>query len=472
MNRGIRVESAANDFSRFVHDNVTWMVGLIEAIPDGIVITDTAGTILLVNKGYETLTGLDAGKLVGKSLVKIRPGSLLPQSMADKIPRYGTFRREGDTKYIVDVGPILIHGEVAGGVGVAKSFEQVKKLSQELEKHIRKTMELKTAVNRAYRARYTFDDLIGTSLEFQKTINFAQSIARYDTDILIAGESGTGKEVFAQAIHNASSRADMPFIAINCSTLNPSLVESELFGYDKGTFTGALKEGKAGLFTVADGGTIMLDEIGDLPYDMQAKLLRVLQERCVRRMGDASEEPVNIRVIAATNRALQKLVGQGAFRDDLFYRLNAVTLKLPSLRHRKEDLRALADHFLMKWCQKYGKYLIFNSGVYEQVLSYDWPGNIREFRNVIDLAAYTCEGKIITELPVPNGMGRPFSEYSIYQGDQLGLKEMLDHTERGILKAMLVRYGDSVEAKKIIAARLQISLATLYNKIKNLTNDI
>lgn len=466
------MESAAKDFSSFVHDKAAWLASLIEAIPDGIVITDTAGMILLVNQGYVSLTGRSAPELIGESLVKIRPGSLLPQSMMDKIPRYGTYRCEGDTKYIVDVGPILIHGEVAGGVGVAKSFEQVKKISQELEKHIRKTMELKTAVNRAYRARYTFGDLIGTSLEFHKTINFAQSIARYDTDILITGESGTGKEVFAQAIHNASSRADMPFIAINCSTLNTSLVESELFGYDKGTFTGALKEGKAGLFTVADGGTIMLDEIGDLPYDMQAKLLRVLQERCVRRMGDASEEPVDIRVIAATNRDLRKLIEQGTFREDLFYRLNAVTLRLPSLRHRKEDLRALADHFLTKWCQKQGKYLILNSGVYEQMLSYDWPGNIRELRNVIDLAAYTCEGKIITELPMPSGIARSFPEYGLYQGDQIGLKEMLDHTERGIIKAMLVKYGDSVEAKKIIAARLQISLATLYNKIKNLTNNI
>ena len=199
--------------------------------------------------------------------------------------------------------------------------------------------------------------------------------------------------MFAQAIHNASSRAELPFVAVNCSTLNSALLESELFGYEDGAFTGARKGGRIGLFSVSEGGTIMLDEIAELSYDMQAKLLRVLQERTVRKVGDHAEWPVDIRVIAATNKNLLELTKQGKFREDLYYRLNAMSLEIPALRDRESDSIVLAEHFLVKWAQRNGKYWTFHPSVLEKILRYGWPGNIRELKNVVEFAAYTCDAK-------------------------------------------------------------------------------
>ncbi len=467
------MEFIADDFQDFLLKHEAYVKSLIESFYDGVLITDSKGIVLFVNKNYLSLTGLTASEIVGKPLEQVRTGSLLPQALKDGKMRIGTYRREGDTEYIVDVGPIFYQGAIIGGIGVTKTFEQVKKLSRELEKHITKTRELKSAVNRAYQAEYTFQDIVGDSLAIQKAIAFAKKIAKYDADILITGESGTGKEVFSQAIHNASLRSDMPFIPINCPTLNPSLIESELFGYSSGTFTGALKGGKAGLFSIADGGTVMLDEIGDLPYEMQAKLLRVLQERRIRRVGESSEEAVNIRVIAATNKNLLQLVKEGKFREDLYYRLSSVTLELPNLRNRKHDLRLLANSFLTRWCRRQGIYLTFDPVLYEVMELYDWPGNIRELRNVIELAAYTCEGKVITDLPLPASVvGKTRGiEYGHYATSQRSLKEILGETERMVIKSMISQYGDTVEAKKKIADTLKISLATFYNKAKFLSEE-
>ncbi len=452
----------------------TLINSLIEAVYDGILIADSNGIVRHVNDGYLRISGLTREEIMEKSLSIVRPGSVLPQVIKTGNAKIGIYRHEGNSEYVVDMAPICFQGTVVGGISLVKGIERIQRLSKEVEKYVQKNRELKAAVNSAYQARYSFSDAIGVSAAFVRTVDFAKRMAGYDEDILITGESGTGKELFAQAIHNASSRADKPFVAVNCSTLSSPLVESELFGYSDGSFTGALKGGKAGLFSVADGGTIMLDEIAELPYDMQAKLLRVLQERKLRRVGASTEEGVDVRVIAATNKDLLALAKAGKFREDLYYRLAVMTLEIPSLRQRKADLQPLAEHFLQAWCKRNRRQITFFPSAFAMMESYDWPGNIREFKNVIQFSAYICDGDSIDTIHLPKASLQPQGEFNpavaqdTYTMDPSGgLKKILEETEQAVIRSLLRKYGESLDAKKRIAAELGISLATLYNKLKH-----
>lgn len=456
----------AEDFLHVVLQDVEWTLSLIESISDGILIADSDGIVQFVNEGYLTVTGLKREQILGKRLSGVRPGALLPQAIASGESKVAVYRREEDTEYVVDVAPIRHKGVVIGGVGVIKDIRQILILSKELEKHVKRNRELRSVVNRAYQARYQFKDIIGNSPKIQDTILLAKRQARFEADVLITGESGTGKEMFAQAIHNASSRADMPFIPINCATLNSSLLESELFGYEEGAFTGARKGGKVGLFAVANGGTVMLDEIAELSYDLQAKLLRVLQERTVRKVGENAEHPIDIRVVAATNKNLLDLTKQGRFREDLYYRLNAMSLELPSLRDREGDIGLLAEFFLAQWSQRNGQYFTFHLTALEKMAQYHWPGNIRELKNVIEFSAYSCDRDIITQIYLPKVAALPevANELTIPVHGSGSLKKIIADTERLVIQSMLKECGDNLEAKKQVATQLGISLSTLYNK--------
>ena len=241
-------------------------------------------------------------------------------------------------------------------------------------------------------AVYTFDKVIAKNETFKKTINYAKKIADSDSTILITGESGTGKEVFAQAIHNYGIRRDEPFIAMNCGAIPRTLIESELFGYEDGAFTGAKKGGNAGKFELADGGTIFLDEIGEMPIDMQIKLLRVIEQREITRIGSSKPIPIDVRIMAATNKDLKHEIERGNFRKDLYYRLNVLPLYLPPLRERREDIPELVNYYMSKTSKKLNKPCIPVSEEYMKYLvSYDWPGNIRELENVIELLINTEE---------------------------------------------------------------------------------
>jgi len=377
----------------------------------------------------------------------------------------GAYRREGDVEYVVDMAPIKINGLIVGGISVVKDITEVRRLTKEVSKYENKTKRLKHMVQQAYRAKYTFGDLIGDSERALKIVQLAKKIALGDTDILITGESGTGKELYAQAIHNASRRATMPFVALNCATLTPNLVESELFGYEEGAFTGARKGGKTGLFEIADAGTILLDEIGELSLKVQAKLLRVLQERTVRKVGESTEIPVNVRIIASTNRDLRIMVNQGRFREDLFYRLNVLSVQLPPLRGRILDVVPLAKHFLTQYARRTGKIHEFSPAVYECLIAYQWPGNIRELKNTVEFAANMCEEVVITPIHLPTPL------YAEAFGPIKSLTELVGDAEKMIIQSVLKSTGTTVEGKRRAAAQLQISLATLYNKIKLFSPD-
>ncbi|MGL4791469.1 MAG: sigma-54 interaction domain-containing protein, partial [Anaerotignaceae bacterium] len=278
-------------------------------------------------------------------------------------------------------------GENKGYVAVV---QDVKKL-QNHEKKIRTQL-----LGDGFVAKYTFDNIVHISAEMQKTISIAKKFSAYNSSVLIQGSSGVGKELFAQSIHNVSERRIGPFVAVNCAALPPSLIESELFGYEEGAFTGSKKGGRAGVFEMAHKGTIFLDEISELPLDIQGRLLRVIQEKEVMRLGDNKVIPLDIRIITATNRNLRKMVSEGKFREDLLFRINTLVFSIPTLNERREDIPILSQRFLEKYRLKYDKAVkSFSKSAMKYLMDYPYEGNVRELENLVERAVIICETETV-----------------------------------------------------------------------------
>jgi DNA-binding NtrC family response regulator len=306
--------------------------------------------------------------------------------------------------------------------------------------------------------QYQFQDIVSKNARMHQILTLAQEVAGLRSTVLIRGESGTGKELIARAIHNLGDRAQKPFVAVSCAALAETLLESELFGHEKGAFTGA-GERRSGKFEMANGGTIFLDEIGDISPKLQVDLLRVLQERCFYRVGGQEEVRVDARVIAATHVNLQQAVADGQFRDDLFYRLNVIEIRIPPLRERREDIPLLANHFLEKLSHELGKDVgEISEGGLRALIDYHWPGNVRELENAIERAMVTCRGRVLTEEDFSflsrNG---PAKDWTVPPG--MSLQEM----EKLAIAATLERTSGNIKES---AAALGIDRSTLYEKIK------
>ena len=309
-----------------------------------------------------------------------------------------------------------------------------------------------------------YSNLIGNSKSMVELRRFISVIAKSDASVLITGESGVGKEVVAKEIHRQSSRKDEPFITINCAAIPENLLESELFGYEKGAFTGALKN-KMGLFEVANGGTLLLDEIGELPMHLQPKLLRVLQERELRRVGGTRSIPVNVRVIASTNRNLAEQVKAKKFRADLYYRLNVIPIQIPALRERREDIGLLASNFLAMFNKKYKTSKFFLSQAIMLLEQHNWPGNVRELENVVERLVIISDKKPIT----PQQVLMVFSGQMNVDADDnaipiMTLKEITDQVEKKIIIEALDKYNSTYKAAKVLG----VSQSTLVRKVKHL----
>lgn len=457
-----------NSFS--AGETVSWCVSILDAIEDGVLVANESAVVQYVNPAYTRITGVTKDQIVGRPLREVRPGAILPDVIQTGKSLSGIFRREGSIEYVSDMAPIMVTGKIVGGVSIAKDITEVKRLALELKKYANRTDQLQSMIHYAYKARYCFSDIVGDSEAIQNALRLSAKIARGESDILISGESGTGKEMFAQSIHNASRRSSLPFIPVSCATLTPSLIDSELFGYEEGAFTGAKKGGKVGLFEIADCGTIFLDEISELPLELQSKLLRTLQERTIRRVGKTAETSVDVRVIAATNRDLPFMVKEGQFREDLFYRLDVVNIALPPLRDRAGDVRKLADHLLRKIAARMKRPLKFSADVYELFAHYGWPGNVRELLHVTEFAANMSEEDVIRPHDLPKVL-RHDALNDKTQGNTLA--EIIRNVERGVLEEKLKHYGVTLSAKKRLARDLGISLASLYSKMKaaGLTNE-
>lgn len=362
---------------------------LIEVLKARIdVLIDETGRVSTFNMAAEKITGLCSREILGHSIADVIPNIRLMEVLSQQKSELGHLQTLGNITILENRIPIIVRGRAVGAVA---TFQDVTKI-QEYEQKIRSTLLAKGHV-----ARYSFRDILGRSKGLLEAKEKAARFAKVDSTLMITGESGTGKEMFAQSIHVASLRNKGPFVAVNCAAIPDNLLESELFGYEGGAFTGARREGKLGLFTLAHEGTIFLDEIAEIPVDLQARLLRVLQEREVRPLGSDKVLPINVRVLAATNKNLRDEVNAGRFRADLYYRLSILNLRIPALRERKADIGLLSDHFLNKATLKLLKNLSFPKGALVKLQNYNWPGNIRELDNVMESLAVLFDSTLMTE---------------------------------------------------------------------------
>ncbi|AVX20060.1 PAS domain S-box-containing protein [Carboxydocella sporoproducens DSM 16521] len=444
----------------------TMLEAIINATNDAISVVDENGMQILINPAYTRLTGLtEADVLYKPATVDIVEGeSMHYKVLRTRQPVRGVRMKIGPNKkeVMVNVAPIIVNNELKGSVGVIHDLSEIKKLTEELE-HARRLI-------RHLEAKYTFDDIIGQSEELKLAVEQAERAAATPATVLLRGESGTGKELFAHAIHNASTRSSQKFIRVNCASLTDTLLESELFGYEEGAFTGAVKGGKRGLFEEANGGTIFLDEIGEISLTLQAKLLRVLQEKEVRRVGGTKAVPVDVRVIAATNANLEEKIREGSFREDLYYRLNVFPIFIPPLRRRKQDLPLLVRFLIGKFNREFGRQVERIEPEALKVLeNYDWPGNVRELENVIGRAIINMRpgDTVIAVRHLPSlGLVRPQVEGehrlpdSGWQGETLD--EILARVERQVICDVLAQCGGN---KTLAARKLNIAVRSLYYKM-------
>ena len=434
-----------------------------DAMREGITIIDTEGRLVFCNHAYlEFLRkelGEPLGPVEGKVLRDLRPGARLPDVLKAGKPILHITRQEIKDFYFVNLYPIYEEGVLVGGLSIVTFLEDAYQTREELEAVEARSRQVLRSINKANGARYTFDDIVAVSPAVVRVKDLAQRVAATDATVLLESESGTGKELYAQAIHNASPRHEGVFVAINCSNFNANMLESELFGYAEGAFTGAKRGGKVGLFEAAAGGTLFLDEISEMDVGLQAKLLRALQEHCVRPVGSIKEVEVDVRVIAACNANLPDYVAAGKFRKDLYYRLNAFPIHIPPLRERPVDIPALAQAILEDFSHKLRRPFTLTEDAVTCLQAHDWPGNVRELRNVLEFSAYLTPSGIINREALPSDL--------VQQREDVGLTlaQRTRAFEKRVILNMLERNGTSLEGKKRTAAQLGISLASLYNKL-------
>ncbi|WP_081562300.1 sigma-54 interaction domain-containing protein [Clostridium formicaceticum] len=444
--------------------------GIFHSTQDAISVCNEKGIGVLINPAYTRVTGFTEEDIIGKPVTAdIAEGeSMHLQVLRTKQPVKNARLKVGSQKkdVLVHAAPIIVDGELKGSVGVLHDLSEIKKLTDELitAKQIIRKLE----------AKYLFEDIIAEDEGMLAALQKAKQAAVTPATILLRGESGTGKELFAHAIHNLSQRRYNQFVRVNCPAISENLFESEVFGYVEGAFTGARKGGKRGLFEEAHGGTIFLDEVTEIPISIQAKLLRVLQEKEILRVGSTKPISIDVRIIAATNIALEEAVKEGKFREDLYYRLNVIPIEIPPLRKRKRDLYSLVLHLINKYNQEYGRKV---EGISQEALrsleNYDWPGNIRELQNYIGRTFINMKysEKIIEEEHLPKFIHKDVSFLisekenidNTAKGEDKSLKEMVAKAEKAYIKEVLKKYRGN---RTLAAQELQISLRNLYYKIE------
>ncbi len=462
--------ATAEEITNLREIRIMWRA-IFESTQDAISVVDENGIQVSVNTAYTRMTGLSEEDVIGRPCtIDISSGDSIHlqvlrerRAIRNMRMKVGPYSRE----VLVDAAPIIVDRQVKGSVAVIRDISEILHLTSELS-HARTML-------RKLQAKYTFDDLVGSEACFLAAVQKAKIAATTPATILLIGESGTGKELFAHAIHNASDRRERDFVRINCASLAENVLESELFGYEAGAFTGALKGGKAGLFEAADGGTIFLDEIGLMSLSIQAKLLRVLQENEVRRVGGTAAIAIDTRVIAASNLNLAEAVKQNRFREDLYYRLNVMPISIPALRARQKDIPLLAAHILTHINQEYGRAVSgITPEVMEKMLRHSWPGNVREMENVLKRAVIhmSFDETVVSSPHMPeltasgsrlsNAIPQPVAENNGLT-DDYSLRRMLDTAESAHLRRTLAAVQGS---RTRAASLLGISLRTLQYKLK------
>lgn len=427
---------------------------ILETVQDGICVMSSDGVITYVNRAYLRILSEKEENILNKNIRDISPDGVRRRVLETEKSVVGALSyKENDVTIVCNVNPIIVDGEITGVVSVIKNITEVKKLSEKLNKASAKAEYLEEELFRTKKPDLAFSKYIGYSGKVLDALATASKAAKTNTTVLIRGESGTGKELIAEGIHYGSKNAKGPFVRVNCAAIPQNLLESELFGHEKGSFTGAIKR-KLGKFELAQNGTIFLDEIGEMDKSMQAKILRVIQEKEFQRVGGEETIKVNVRIIGATHRNLEDMVRTMEFREDLYYRLNVIPIFLPPLRERRQDIAPLLEHFINKISKNIGKNIsLVKNDAMEALLNYSWPGNVRELENLVERLVALNENQVIDLDDLPSYMReeRPMKQEkahvtSIIEDDILPLKEY----EKIIIEKALKKYGSYNAAGKVL----------------------
>ena len=446
----------------FGKDAIAILETIIDNDCDAIIIVDKNARITMISKSYCDFMGITEENALGKHVTDIIENTRMHIVLQTGEAENAQLQSIQGSYMVASRIPIIKNGEIIGVIGkvlfrnvkeLNNLYSKIKNMKKELETYKVQLKELNTAT-------YSFEDIIGSSEAISSAKSLASKAAQTHSNVLILGESGTGKELFAHAIHLASDRLYAPFVKVNCGAIPSALLESELFGYEGGAFTGAKKEGKIGKFELADGGTIFLDEIGDMPLHMQVKLLRAIQEKEVEKIGSIGSKKIDIRIIAATNKNLEKSMHEGSFRQDLYYRLNVVTIHIPALRERTDDISLIANYLIKKISKDLNKKVIGISKEAEHYLeNHPWEGNIRELENVLERAINViADSNIICPVDLPDEItGRTGSKVI------KSLEETIMASEKqAIMDALQAANGNKTKAAKT----LEIGRTSLYEKIQ------
>jgi PAS domain S-box-containing protein len=442
---------------------------ILEASFDGILVTDGKGKVLMLNKAYERLTGLSATEMLGGNMRDFLNPQYMPNSVAlmvldEKKPVTIPHQTKNGRSIMVTGSPVFNEqGEIVRVVTNVRDISEIYELRQELIK----AQEMEKLYYQQLGSEWSKGKdkgPVAVSTVMKNIFALASKVSSVDATVLILGDSGVGKEVVAKYIHENSPRNEGPFITINCGAIPEQLLESELFGYAPGAFTGAIKNGKAGLFEMAQGGTLFLDEIGELPLNLQVKILRALETREIIRVGSCKSIPIDVRILAATNRNLEEMVKKNEFREDLFYRLNVIQIKIPPLRERVEDIAPLSIYFLNLFNARYGQKKRITYDVIKELERYHWPGNIRELKNVIERMVIVSSGEFlqIGDLPWYDKSTEDKPINSINISGVIPIAEAIEEMEKQILQNAIKEYKTS----RKIAKAIGVDQSTVIRKIK------
>lgn len=450
----------------------SYLVDIFDNYPEPIIIIQKDSTVIYVNKSYTQHFSVAFNKIIGRKIEIIEPNARFLECVKTGKPMINDYSyvESLKTHVLANICPIYDNGIVVGAYSILKNISEVNTLQNRLNEYKNNIKKLKQELNNT-----KFALLESYSPKMKKAVEIAKRISDSDVTVMIHGETGVGKEVFARAIHSSSSRRDKPFVPINMASIPESLFESELFGYEDGSFTGARKGGKRGIFEVANGGTLFLDEIGEFPLSMQVKLLRVLQERTFQKVGGTKSYPLDVRLIAATNRNLQEEITHGRFREDLYYRLNVVPIYIPPLRDRKEDIFHLVQNILGDLTTKYSKTITLSDDIFQAFKEYNWPGNVRELMNVLERMITTntkthIEFHDIHQIfnSVPDTSKFSYQSPYIHNPEtinlngELTLNEIIENIEENLLRKAIEGSKNRSEA----ISKLGISRKAFYSKIK------
>jgi transcriptional regulator with PAS, ATPase and Fis domain len=454
-----------------VNEIVGWALRFCFRNPyESITIVDEKSCVQFMDKATEEFFDLEQGGAKGVDIRELIADYNLPRIIASGKPMIGGIWELRGIRRICSVYPLKRDGKIVGAVGriLFNSLEEIERINGEIQRLKKEIHYLKQKEKKEYSALYNFDNILAVSKLMRETVQTAQTIAGLNTDVLITGESGTGKELFAHSIHNFL-HADKPFIKINCPAIPFELAESQLFGYEKGAFTGARSSGQAGIFEAAENGTVFLDEISSLPLSIQAKLLRVLQEREVTRLGSTRTRKINFKSIAATNVDLRKLVGEGKFRDDLYYRVARATIIIPPLRERREDIPLYLRNFLERINDSFNTSIKgFSPEALRCLVEYNWPGNVRQLINVLEqIAIRAWQEDRITFQHLPGELHTPVrgpATDRFVPAGSLSMKDQVKKTERKLIASALQQTNGN---RRKAAMLLNMPRSTFYQKLKS-----